>query len=315
LRTTIIAFFLLLASLASASIVSVVSPVNKSFDSRESNAVLDLGSLPGGAIVSLSFSRDAGEGKKWDYAIPVEAFRPSGWTVQQSTRDSLLVASFASTPSSNGSYLLKVMLVDSDEGLLPQTVSFKATMTPTSVLAATPIVSQAPAPAPPVDWEMVLIVLSVLGVLAFLVATFYFTAPARKRVRAEEERRRKELKERLAKRAPPPVVLPTKKIIVVEEEKRVEKPAAPAQEKFVLKQAAPPSMMERKPSEIEVPLRKIVSEQTPKKTVAAEAMKELSLDQLKPKESTQEVLRDIDAVLEELKPKYGLKQGEKEKKR
>ncbi|MEW5955825.1 MAG: hypothetical protein AB1626_04810 [Candidatus Micrarchaeota archaeon] len=311
---TILAFLLFFACLASSSVVSVVSPVNQSFDSSQPNAVVDLGSFPGGAVISVSFSRDAGGGKKWDYAIPVEAFRPSGWTTQQSGRDSLLVVSFTSAPYSNGSYLLKVMLADSDEGTPPQTVSFKANLSQASAFTAAPIVQAPPAPpAPAMDWEMALITFSVLGVLALLVATFYLTAPARKRARMEEERRRKELKERLARKAPAPVVLPTKKIIVIEDEK---KPAgkAPAAEKFVLKQAAPPSIVSIKAGEIEVPVRRILSEPAPKKAAGADAMKAVSIEELGPRQSTKDVLRDIDSVLKDLKPKYGLaKPEEKEK--
>ncbi|NYZ75026.1 hypothetical protein H0O03_02060 [Candidatus Micrarchaeota archaeon] len=310
LRTTL-AFLLFFACLASASTVSVVYPVNQTISSTESNSVVNLGSFTAGTEIHVSFLRSAGEGKNWDYALPLEAFRPSGWTTRQGTQDSLLVVYFNAPYYSNGTYLLKVTLADSDESVPPQTVSFKAGFVATG--APLPIVSQgaAPsaAPAEPINWDMIFLVLIVLCIPAILAATLYYTAPARRRLKAEEERRRKEVKEGTTRKmqAAQPMKVPTKRVIFVEQEKSTQPQRVPEQ-KFALKMV---SSTAEKSGEIQIPMRRVIAEAPEKKTAAKEVMQEVSLEPLK--SSTQDVITDIDAVLKELRPKYDWKKpGEKQ---
>jgi len=302
LRKTL-ALLLFFACLASATTVSVVSPVAKVVSSTDPQSLVDLGSFTGGAEIPLTFSRDAGSGKKWDYVLPVESFKPSGWTVRQGTQDSFLVVYFDAPYYANGSYLLKVMLADSDERLEPQTVSFKIGFNATSAPPA--VITPEPTPVPPAEpmnWDLVFLVMAILCIPAILAATFYYTAPARKKIKQEEERRRKETTERMLKKVPErePLKVPTKRIIVVEDEKPVIRPGVP-EEKFVLKSAAPA----KKEESIVVPVRMVVAETPLKKQQAKDVLTEVSFEPQNA--STKEVINDIDAVLKELRPKYDWK--------
>jgi hypothetical protein len=168
------------------------------------------------------------------------------------------------------------MLVDSNEQLPPQTLSFKATMRAT---AAAPTFVP---PQPEQETNYLLVVVILLLAITMIVVALLRSASPRQEPRLEK------FKARIRK-------------VDILAEKPVQRTSS---QKFSLRNARSPAWLENK-EDIKVPSKP--SQPAPAKPVQKEPLKSVSVEQLPPSQSTKQVLDEITAALKELAPKYDWK--------
>ncbi|MGB9577051.1 MAG: hypothetical protein ACPL4N_01010 [Candidatus Norongarragalinales archaeon] len=275
---------LLFASLASATQVTVVSPVSAVFLSSDYNHVEDAGTISAGEPIVFEVEASAsapGEPlSRWTSLSAELAFLPTGWKQNSfSASDDKLFLSLNSSPLASGLLLLKLRASNDNES---QVIAFKVRVNPVSSLVVSPQQEKRESDNGLLYW-----LAGGAAVAALLVLTVFY---ARRRKRSYFERER--LKHRKQQQSifelmktgeEKPLIKTEKKSLFSFLEKR--EPRFETLEK-----------LERKARESRAPPTQVPKLETP----AADYKSE----------STRQLLREVEQALQELKPKREWKIGE-----